>query len=140
MPDRSRAIIVDLDGTLADMGERRPYDFMDCGNDQPHPHIVKLVRSYKLVQRVYVLIVSGRKEQCRFITQSWLRAWGVPWDALFMRPDDDNRPDDVFKLELFEREIGPQYNIDFVLDDRNKVVRMWRGIGLPCLQVAEGDF
>ena len=32
------------------------------------------------------------------------------------------------------------YNVKFVLDDRNRVVEMWRSLGLTCLQVADGDF
>ena len=42
--------------------------------------------------------------------------------------------------EIFENDIRPYYNIDYVLDDRNQVVEMWRSIGLTCLQVAEGNF
>ena len=33
-----------------------------------------------------------------------------------------------------------QYDVEFVLDDRDRVVKMWRDRGLKVLQVAEGDF
>jgi hypothetical protein len=53
---------------------------------------------------------------------------------------NDNRPDEVIKLELYKLHVEPDYKILFVLDDRNKVVDMWRDNGLKCLQVANGDF
>lgn len=51
-----------------------------------------------------------------------------------------NRKDVVIKRELFDRYIRDNYQVLFVLDDRNQVVDMWRELGLKCLQVAPGDF
>jgi hypothetical protein len=68
------------------------------------------------------------------------RALGVPGEALHMRAHGDNRPDHVVKRELYRRRIKSRYKVTAVLDDRMKVVRMWRGLGLTVLQVADGDF
>ena len=57
-----------------------------------------------------------------------------------MRPKGDNRPDTEVKREIYEREIRDKYNVLLVIDDRNSVVQQWREMGLPCFQVAEGDF
>ena len=57
-----------------------------------------------------------------------------------MRQAGDNRDDRIVKREIYEREIKGRYNVRFVLDDRNKVVALWRDLGLPCFQVADGDF
>ena len=57
-----------------------------------------------------------------------------------MRPENDNRQDSIVKREIFEQYIKGVYDIEFVLDDRNQVVEMWRSLGLKCLQVQEGDF
>jgi len=57
-----------------------------------------------------------------------------------MRSQGDTRPDEIVKREIYEEHIKPLYNVDFVLDDRNKVVKMWRSLGLKVLQVAEGNF
>lgn len=57
-----------------------------------------------------------------------------------MRPEGDIRKDSIVKREIFENYIRDYYNIQFVLDDRNQVVEMWRSLGLKCLQVQEGDF
>jgi hypothetical protein len=57
-----------------------------------------------------------------------------------MREENDNRKDSVIKEEIFFREIFGKWNVKFVLDDRDQIVRTWRNIGLKCLQVAEGNF
>jgi hypothetical protein len=59
---------------------------------------------------------------------------------IYMRPSGDRRPDFVVKKEIYARDIEPRHNVWFVLDDRSSVVKMWREIGLTCLQVAEGDY
>jgi hypothetical protein len=57
-----------------------------------------------------------------------------------MRETGDRRKDSIIKKEIFDRHIRDVYNIEFVLDDRNQVVELWRSLGLTCLQVADGDF
>ena len=57
-----------------------------------------------------------------------------------MRDTGDGRPDNVVKLEIFDREVRERYNVVGVFDDRNKVVSMWRSLGLTVFQVADGDF
>jgi hypothetical protein len=60
---------------------------------------------------------------------------------LYMRPAKDNRRDDRIKAEIYKRDIKPRHGeVAYVVDDRNKVVRMWRSLGLTVLQCAEGDF
>ena len=61
------------------------------------------------------------------------------WD-LFMRPADVYNRDDEIKYQIYHDFIKDEYEVLFVLDDRNQVVDMWRNIGLPCFQVAPGDF
>ena len=52
-----------------------------------------------------------------------------------------NRLDDkIVKECLYRTHVEPRFNVKFVLDDRNRVVDMWRSLGLKCLQVAEGNF
>jgi hypothetical protein len=56
-----------------------------------------------------------------------------------VRPGD-MRNDSIVKEEIYEEHIKPRFNVRFVLDDRDRVVKMWRENGLKVLQVAEGDF
>lgn len=134
-----KAIICDIDGTLAHMKDRSPFDWSRVGEDEVDPVIRDLLNALK--EKYTIILVSGRDEVCRENTENWLRKNGIPHHvAPFMRSENDNRKDTVIKRELFENYIRYHYNVEFVLDDRNQVVDMWRSLGLKCLQVAEGDF
>jgi len=131
-------IIVDFDGTLSLRGERSPYDWSRVGEDEPHFPVVFAIRHLALFATI--LVVSGRDESCRWQSEMWLNAHGILYHKLFMRPEKDNRPDAEIKREIYEQEIKDNFDVLFVLDDRNSVVRLWREMGLTCFQVQEGDF
>jgi hypothetical protein len=58
-----------------------------------------------------------------------------------MRPAKDYRRDAIIKKEIFDREVAGKYYIEFVLDDRDQVVEMWRKERkLTCFQVNYGAF
>lgn len=134
--------IADLDGTLALRTDRHWFDWSRVGEDLPNEPVVAVV-SALIAAGHEIRYMSGRKEQCREATVSWLRRYVDPFVSpahLFMRADDDNRPDEIVKRELFEVNFSG-VQIDAVIDDRAKVVRMWRDeLGLPVLQCADGDF
>lgn len=132
-----QAIICDIDGTLALFGDANPYDrdFMQDKINMPVRGIVTLYNKYH-----QVILLSGRMDKYREVTEAWLKANKVPYDHLFMRKSEDVRKDSIIKKELYEENINGKYNVRFVLDDRNQVVDMWRSLGLTCLQVAPGDF
>lgn len=133
--------MVDVDGTLALCLHRNAYDWRRADTDTPNTPVISVVRGLAAQPDVAaIIVVSGRHEEAREITAAWLDRHGVPYDQLVLRADGDFRPDDVVKEELFRQWIAPRYAIAGVIDDRDKVVKMWRRIGLVCLQVAEGDF
>jgi hypothetical protein len=57
-----------------------------------------------------------------------------------MRKQGDFRRDSIVKKEIYDNDIKGKFDVEFVLDDRQQVVDMWREIGLKCLQVAPGNF
>ena len=140
------AFICDIDGTVALKGDRDPYDETRVFEDRPNPRVVEQVRIN--IKAGYVpLFLSGRTEGCYAETWKWLRLHVIPetpqglQGLLIMRPKDDNRKDSIVKRMLFDLYVRNEYNVRFVLDDRNQVVNMWRNeLGLTCLQVAPGDF
>lgn len=134
------AIICDLDGTLALLNGRDPYDASTCGNDAVNEPIRDLVQVEYDDGNKTILLVSGRQDKWRKQTEDWLDQHNIPYDSLFMRRTGDFRQDAVIKREIFEVEIRSKYNVSFILDDRTQVVDMWRSLGLTCLQVEEGDF
>ena len=87
-----------------------------------------------------IILVSGRFDTHRKETERWLEKHKIKYHKLFMRHADDRRNDSIIKKEIYEKEIKPNYEVEMVIDDRNRVVAMWRAVGLTCLQVAEGDF
>jgi predicted kinase len=136
LPD---AVICDLDGTLALMNGRNPYDASTCEEDLLNEPIADIVR-WQYDDAETVLLVSGRSEKHREPTERWLKKHAIKYHHLFMRKEGDNRRDYIIKQEIYEQEIAGKYNILFVLDDRKQVVQVWRSYGLTCLQVAEGDY
>lgn len=130
------AIIVDIDGTIAHMGDRGPFDWSKVWEDNPHTDIMYLVKL--LAQNHRVLFVSWRDGICRKETQLWLDKHWLNGE-LYMRNDGDNRKDSHIKYEIL-KELIANYYIAYVIDDRDQVVKMWREAGLRCLQVAPGNF
>lgn len=133
-----KAIICDIDGTIAIHNDRSPYEPAKCGTDKPNWDIIEILDNSFLDRKI--ILVTGREDQYRSQTMDWLNRHGIPYNTLHMRPTGDFRKDDIIKQEIYDREIKYKYNIDFVLDDRNRVVDMWRRNGLTCLQVADGNF
>lgn len=133
-------VICDLDGTLALLNGRDPYDASTCEQDAVNQPVLDVIEMYDGERGCLPIFVSGRMETYRPETERWLAHHAIGYYALYMRPAYDTRPDDIIKREIYEREIKGKYNVILVLDDRDRVVRLWRSIGLPCFQVNEGDF
>lgn len=138
-----KAIICDLDGTLALLGNRNPHDTGRALEDALNNPVANVIEVYahQTMFDVRLVLLSGRQEKFRRITEEWLQLHSIThYEALYLRPQNDRRPDFMVKQEIYEKEIKHTYDVLFVLEDRNQVVKMWREIGLTCFQVAYGDF
>lgn len=136
------AIICDIDGTLAMMNGRSPYDRKRVGEDLLNLPVWKFINTiYNSSLCPYIILLSGREDDCMDETKAWLSENDIPYDLLFMRKTGDHRKDAVIKKEIVEREILETYYIQYVLDDRDQVVDMWRKeLKLACFQVNYGNF
>jgi len=140
-----KAIICDLDGTLAIHNGRGPFELDKVDTDLPNTAVIDIIRKY-MEEDYAIIFLSGREDKCKEKTADWLVTHAYPEhldaadDQLLMRKTGDMRSDDIVKHEIFCNEILPKYYTEFVLDDRDKVVKMWRAIGLTCLQVNYGNF
>lgn len=142
-------VIVDVDGTCANGAHRnhllqqtpRRWDEWHeaCSKDTPHEHIRALVWALAYYGHA-ITYITGRMERSRQQTSEWLRDNDFPSGRLFMRPEDDHRDDTVIKTEIVKQAGLTPENTLLVLEDRDRVVKMWRTLGFKCLQVAEGDF
>lgn len=134
-------IIVDIDGTVAhNYGHRGWHDYHKVGNDTFDGDIIELVRMYNNVFPDSIIMMSGRPESCREETELWLKRAGITHQHLFMRTTGDHRQDWIVKYELFDAHIRDNYDVRFVLDDRDQCIKLWRSLGLKALQVADGAF
>ena len=140
-----KVYVFDLDGTIANIDHRLPLikgekkdwpAFFDaCDKDTPVEWIIDLMRS--LIGEGELLILSGRNESVRDKTADWLLDNKVPQLAtLLMRPEKDYRPDDVLKIEMLRGWLAknPNMEVAFIVDDRQRVVDMWRREGFNVLQ------
>lgn len=140
-PALRSCVIVDIDGTVADMtGIRGPYDWHKVHLDKPKKEIIGVVQLL-IDAGIEPIFMSGRDGVCRNATNNWIvKHVGYTSGHLHMRPAGDQRKDTIVKRELYDNHILNKYNVHLVLDDRNYVVQMWRDLGLTCLQVADGEF
>jgi hypothetical protein len=165
-----KTVIFDLDGTLANIDARRKkatkpngiidWDiFFDASNislDVPNEPVVKMAQLFA-EDGFNIVIFSGRNDRSFHTTRSWLTRHRIPFHKLVMRPDkflnwgdkiaDGNiatqdmrfMPDEILKKHMLDLFVDI-HDVFLVVDDRNKVVDMWRSLNLPVFQVAEGDF
>lgn len=163
--EKEIAIIVDVDGTLADMkGVRGPFEWNKVHLDKPHWDVVELIRDLasvgyedydsksdacyecgapedpSFVRKYKIIIVTGRDGSCTEETCQWLHTYEIPWDDFYIRNKGDFRKDSIVKAEIYMDHIRPKYDVKYVIDDRDQVVDMWRSLGLRVLQVAPGNF
>lgn len=137
--EKRTAIIVDMDGTLADLNGRLPYGEAqaDCEQDLVRAEVKGMVEAYA-EQGLTIIILSGRFRRYEDHTARWLEAHNIPWNELMLRADDDLRSDDIIKREMYEDYIEPFNNVIAVIDDRSNVIRMWRSLGLNVIDVGDG--
>lgn len=138
-----KAIICDLDGTLALLGDRSPYDASTAEDDQLNNPIANIleVYSHQTLYDIAVILITGRDDIYKTQTVRWLQKHNIIYDALHMRKTGDKRKDTKVKKEMYEKFIKNKYDVLFVLEDRDQVVEMWRkDLGLTCLQVDYGAF
>jgi len=131
-----------------------PSSIMDW--DTPNEPVIKMAQMFK-ADGFKIVIFSGRNDRGFVATNHWLTRHDVPHDLLVLRPDkfkanswpiaDGNQatpdmrfmPDEILKKAMLDTFVDIN-DVFLVVDDRDKVVKMWRDLGLNTFQVAPGDF
>lgn len=137
---RAKAVIADVDGTLADVRAirhhvlARPKDFdafhAASAHVPPHAQALDFVTRHHAAGHV-ILVVTARRERWLDVTRTWLhRHMPVPFDGPFHRPDHDLRPDVQVKADIF-RYLSRHYDIRGAVDDNPNVVALWTRLGIP---------
>ncbi len=146
-------IIFDLDGTLADITHRlhfikdgnKDWDsfFKSCTEDEPIQPTIDVLNDLASIddmEKNRIIICSGRSDVVRKETKVWLRKHQIYYKALYMRKEGNHQPDGTLKLRMYEELLKDGFNPKIAFDDRQRVVNVWRDLGLICYQVAKGDF
>lgn len=164
---QSVVVVFDLDGTLADHAHRLHHltpdstgwdaYFAELDKDElivGAATIYNLLTTQCLVlgnlireqglkgeSTPFVDIVTGRPEKYRAQTVAWFERFDLLKPrALHMRPEGDTRPDNILKIDLYERIYKDKETVLAVFEDRDRVVKAWRAAGVPCFQVTDGAF
>lgn len=140
------AILIDLDGTLVDCSHRihhfhnKEYDdfFNKIPLDIPNSWCLEVIDSFKATHKI--LLITARPLKTTLLTRSWLVRHGIYHDQLFITSSGMFISDDEIKRRMYKDRVAPFYKVSFVIDDRSHVVKMWRDLGLVCLQCAEGNY
>ena len=145
-PDLPVAIICDMDATLCLNTSGRPFYGEGAAEgmekDEPINEIVGLVRAYCNFHNAELIILTGREDtpESRVATEKWLDAHLLCPDMVLMRPKGDYSAGPDCKKKLYEQYVKDKYYVPIVLEDSTKCVRMWRDLGITCLQPNDGKF
>lgn len=138
-----RLYVFDLDGTLADINHRLnlikkdkpdwPSFHLSCVSDTPKTWVIDLLNMCR--KQGDILILSGRSDEVEPHTRDWLTENSILYDFLVMRKKGDYTPDHVLKSEMMDEFLRDKdYEVQFIVDDRQRVVDMWRSKGFNVLQ------
>jgi len=131
-------VIFDIDGTLAKMDGRSPFDWSRVEEDALNKPVFNAYLAHKALGNK-IVICTGRDGSCATETKSWLYCYGVEYDEFHIREENDCRKDYLIKEELWQ-DINSRYNIVCIYDDRDQVVHHARSLGIAVFQVDYGNF
>ena len=150
--------IFDLDGTLALIEHRRKYVecprgeqdwdafYAACVGDAPNDPVIDTMERLREAG-AEIWIFSGRSDEVRVQTVQWLSdkttflLWELEGPMLTMRSAGDYTPDEILKKRWFDGMlVSDKARLVAVFEDRARMVKMWRAAGVPCFQVADGEF
>ena len=125
-----RAVIVDIDGTVAASPHREWFEYDQVHADVPIQPVMSLVCS--LASTHQIVFLTGRTEDSRTVTSAWLHKhfasdWG--WE-LHMRADGDRTEHAEQKRIALRTLILPRLTPVLVFEDDPAAVQMYRSEGL----------
>lgn len=141
-PDKPKAVIIDVDGTIAEMNGRKPYEWDKVDTDKPRYDIIAMIHGLTDSMNLKPVFLSGRDSICSHKTYLWIKSYvfdGSEDFPLFMRSIKDHRPDYVVKEKLFWEHVAPEYDVVSAIDDRPQVLRLWRELGIKNIIDVGGD-
>ena len=142
-----RAVIVDIDGVLADTSARqhllerpgggRDWDafFAAAGDDLPYSEVPVL--AHGLPTDTAAVLVSGRPDWLADLTVDWLTRHGMRWDLLLVRRRGDRTGAARFKRAVLGSIRDAGFSVAMAVDDDERVTTMYVAEGIPTVVAVE---
>lgn len=124
--------IFDVDGTLTD----EYFHDDEVANLRPKEAVVSIAKSIQGSQPGSFFVVTARREHLRAGTEQWLLTQGLNPVSLFMRGEDDMRPDFLVRVDqvkqVQEVSSGPWVLFD---DNLGNCQQVEKSLGVPCIHI-----
>ena len=142
-------VIFDIDGTLANNdhrqhhlnGEKKDWDafFSEQADDDLYDMTNEMLLMFNN-EGYEIVLLTGREEKYRGVTERWLQENFVYWDELIMRPTGSRMKDDEWKLKHIKAIEKGGRPVVAIFEDRLRVVKTLRDAGYQVYHVGGGDF
>ena len=137
-----QTILSDIDGTVSNNLHRQHFlnnkkdwknFFINSKDDKPILPIIEKINSF---QKKYfeIIFISGRPEEYRQITETWLRKYFNFEFEILMRPEKDKRDNVEVKKYLFNFHLKDR-EIKLVFENDEDLCSLWRSKGLEVFKV-----
>jgi len=145
----NRAIIVDIDGTLSQSNHVDQYTdvggsvdwkaWMNSNQYAPVNEWCREIVNAAIAMGTQIIFLTARTGDAQGweVTDMWLKNNGFTNYKLFMRKEGDYRPDYAIKQEIYNTEIMAYYDVQFAIDDKKRIIDMWRSLDIPALHCAD---
>lgn len=135
-----KAVIFDIDGTLADSRHRLQYleqqpkqwdrFFSEAIKDKYIPAVYNEYKKYKKAGHK-IIILTGRPENQRALTEEWLHKKDIQYDKLYMCPNKlTNTPQHEVKEAVILSLIS-QYKVIAAYDDNELMIPVYNKLDIP---------
>jgi uncharacterized HAD superfamily protein len=107
-----KTILFDIDGTIADIKHRRVFLELEkpdwesfnskMGEDVLNRPVAELYKALWDTGKYQLILITGRIEESRKLTEQWLFWNEIPFGRIEMRQDKDYRADYIVKEEILK--------------------------------------
>ena len=140
---KPKCLICDMDGTLALLNGRDPYNASKCLDDELNKIVYTTVKlfcetSFPDAIVTNLIIVTGREERYKPETELWLNRHNIYPTAIHMRPTGNHSLTGyLLKGLILVNAILPEFDPILALEDDPRAAEMYRKNGIPCFLVRE---
>lgn len=139
-------VIVDIDNTLSINKKRYElatksdgsidwdvlYDYDNVISDEPNYPMIETINGLHSKYEIYIL--TSRPGITFNSTYNWLEKYGINYDALFMRSEENHYIKDVeLKQKMYNDFIKDDVFCAF--DDRQEIIDLWLSLSIPSFKV-----